>query len=370
MVDLLDHDRGSHLAATYIAGCAIAFVFVVMRLCARFSIAGVGIDDWSMLITWIVFLPLTILVSVMCFDGGTRHLVYLSQDPAHMRRVIKMNWIAQPLCIFCLGSGKVAIAFLILRLLNRASVWRRWSLYIAIGWTTINSVLMIAFTFAQCENPAALWDDETRAKTKCWDPKVQSSFSIYGGAVHALTDFFLALLPLSLVWGLRTDLRKKVALCALLGCGSLTGICAAVKTSKLSSLNARSDFTWETFSLFMWTGIELILLIVCGSIPALKPIYAICMGRRPSMTQSSQRNTQRSEAIKKFSKKSYQRHANSNSDVTFALQQVRPPSQAEVSRGSGSDDGIGLAISGDPEKEMAIHVTRSVDVEYREREAR
>lgn len=48
-----DVDRGPHLAATYIAGCAISFVFVAMRLCARFSIAGVGIDDWCMLVTWV-----------------------------------------------------------------------------------------------------------------------------------------------------------------------------------------------------------------------------------------------------------------------------------------------------------------------------
>ena len=40
-----------------------------------------------------------------------------------------------------------------------------------------------------------------------------------------------------------------------------TGICAAIKASKLGTLNARSDFTWETFSLFLWTGIEIILLI-------------------------------------------------------------------------------------------------------------
>ena len=33
-----------------------------------------------------------------------------------------------------------------------------------------------------------------------------------------------------------------------------TGICAAIKTTKLASLNDRSDFTWETFPLFMWTG--------------------------------------------------------------------------------------------------------------------
>lgn len=234
-----DYDRGPHLAAVYIAGCAVSFVFVAMRLMARFSIAGVGIDDWCMLITWvriliapnkpssyahtvqIVFLPLTILLSILCFEGGTRHLSYLSQDPAHVVYVVKMNWVAQPLAIFCLGSGKIAVAFLIVRLLNRASVWKRWSLYVASAWTMINTILMIIFTFVQCEDPAALWDPSVKSRTKCWDTRVQSSFSIYGAAVHSLIDFYLALLPVTLVWGLQTSLRKRIALCALLGCGSM-----------------------------------------------------------------------------------------------------------------------------------------------------
>lgn len=50
-----DADRGASLAATYIAGCALSLIFVAMRLCARFSIAGVGIDDFLMLITWVRF---------------------------------------------------------------------------------------------------------------------------------------------------------------------------------------------------------------------------------------------------------------------------------------------------------------------------
>jgi hypothetical protein len=48
-----DVDRGAQLAGTYIAGCAISFVFVATRLCARYSIAGVGVDDWCMLVTWV-----------------------------------------------------------------------------------------------------------------------------------------------------------------------------------------------------------------------------------------------------------------------------------------------------------------------------
>jgi hypothetical protein len=168
-----------------------------------------------------IFAPLTILVCMFSFDGGTRHLAYLSEDPGHLVYVTKLNWIAQPLDLYCLGSGKIAIAFLILRLLNRASVWRKWSLYIAVAWTAINTFLMILFTFVQCADASALWDQSVKETTTCWDPQVQSSFSTYGAAVHALTDFYLAAIPVTLVWGLKTDLKKRLALCALLGCGSM-----------------------------------------------------------------------------------------------------------------------------------------------------
>ncbi|ORY18572.1 hypothetical protein BCR34DRAFT_596160 [Clohesyomyces aquaticus] len=350
MQDYPDVDRGPQLAAAYIAGCGVTFVFVAMRLCARFSIAGVGIDDWSMLITWLVFIPTTILVSIMSLSGGTRHLEYLSANPTHMQYVVKLNWIAQPLCIFCLGAGKLSIAFLILRLLNRASVWRRWSLYIAIVWTAINTILMIVFTFVQCEDPAALWNNDIKARTKCWNPKTQSSFSIYGAAIHALMDFFLALIPITLVWGLKTDIKKRIALCTLLGCGSLTGICAAVKASKLISLNARSDFTWETYSLFMWTGIEIILLIVCGSIPALKPIYGLCMGRRSTISPYYQRYTNGStKNMQGPSRRSYIQHTDSDDAFALASVSVEPPAMAVVSRGRESserrsEDEIGRAV--------------------------
>ncbi|KAH7118728.1 hypothetical protein B0J11DRAFT_508831 [Dendryphion nanum] len=379
-----DHDRGAHLAATYITGCALTLIFVVGRLCARFSIAGIGIDDWCMLVTWIVFLPLTVLVSLFSLSGGTRHLVYLVQDPLQMTYLVKLNWIAQPLAIFCLGSTKISVAFLIIRLLNRASVWRRYSLYVASAITTANTIIMIVLTFAQCEDPAALWDGDVKSRTKCWDPAIQSSFSIYGAACHAAMDFFLAALPISLVWGLRTEVRKKVGLCVLLGCGCITGVCSAVKATKLSALNARSDITWETYGLFMWTGIEIIVSIVCGSIPALKPVYALCMGRRPTTGRSSQRYAGGSGSRKVVSRPSFIKGTDTGSQAPLAMEVVEPArSMVGIgrSRGGWDEDEVGIVGTGrtsstgsgsggemGEEKKMGmkggIQVTRTVDVVY------
>lgn len=86
-------------------------------------------------------------------------------------------------------------------------------------------------------------------------------------------DFFLAILPISLVWNLKLNLQKKIGLCLLLGCGVITGIISALKTSHLGSLSSRSDLTWETYILYIWTGVEITLIIVLGSLPPLRALY-------------------------------------------------------------------------------------------------
>jgi hypothetical protein len=67
--------------------------------------------------------------------------------------------------------------------------------------------------------------------------------------------------------------RKKFAICILLGLGIFAGITAAIKTPTTKTLSHRSDLTWETYSLAAWTGAQIFLLIFCGTVPTLKPIY-------------------------------------------------------------------------------------------------
>jgi len=42
--------------------------------------------------------------------------------------------------------------------------------------------------------------------------------------------------------------------------------------NSLSELANREDFTWATYDIFAWVTAELFLIIVCGSIPTLKPL--------------------------------------------------------------------------------------------------
>jgi len=93
--------------------------------------------------------------------------------------VTKLNWIAQVFGITCLSLGKIAVALLIVRLLDRASRWRKWSLYITSILTGINGLCMVIINFSQCKNVDAIWNPVIKTTTECWNPTVQSNFALY-----------------------------------------------------------------------------------------------------------------------------------------------------------------------------------------------
>ena len=81
------------------------------------------------------------------------------------------------------------------------------------------------------------------------------------------------------MYKLNLSVKKKVGLCLLLGLGITAAIFAIVKTKYLSSLSARSDITWETYNLMVWSGSELFVIIFCGSVPPIKPLYDYLVGK-------------------------------------------------------------------------------------------
>ena len=52
-----------------------------------------------------------------------------------------------------------------------------------------------------------------------------------------------------------------------------TSTCAAVTAYYANQLANRADFTWATHDVFTWIAAELLLLLICGSFPILKPLF-------------------------------------------------------------------------------------------------
>jgi len=130
-------------------------------------------------------LPGPIHIRNNCWDfnathGGGRHLYYLK--PGEIEYATKVTWIENPLGIMCLGVAKISVAFLMLRLIGPAIVWRKWCLYLSIILTFIIGSLASILTFVQCNPPRALRKAPSQVPgAKRWNPKVQSDFATFCG---------------------------------------------------------------------------------------------------------------------------------------------------------------------------------------------
>ena len=191
-----DHDRGTELITVAWVECSVAIIFVALRFYSRIRLTrNVWWDDWFIAITLVIrsfccrkvqrtntgSKALTITFSgfwtVLAANDGCRHLFYL--DPDQRKFALRLNWITQPFAIAALATGKISVAFLLLRIIA-SSVWRRGFLWFMMATNFLFCSLSVIFTFAQCRPVTGLWDPTVKAK--CWRPESQSSFSVFTGS--------------------------------------------------------------------------------------------------------------------------------------------------------------------------------------------
>ena len=140
------------------------------------------------------------------------------------------------------ASGKTSVGFMVMRVTGPNTLWRKWFLYISVGLYIGISIVASTLVFVQCSPARALWDFSLAAMAKCWKPMIAANVIILqsgmeslstpppsvltltcGAAYGTFLDFALALLPITIVYNLKLNLRKRIGLCILLGLGVLYG---------------------------------------------------------------------------------------------------------------------------------------------------
>ncbi|KAF5131100.1 hypothetical protein E5D57_007449 [Metarhizium anisopliae] len=300
-----DVDRGPSALILLWVTASIAIVIVALRILGRRMRKSLGWDDWTMLLTLALYVAYAAILTRLIGIGGMRHLFYLS--PEQRLQAGKWSWVSQPFVIMGFATGKISVGLLLLRVVWETAHWRKRLVIFAISSVFVITVINIIFTFAQCSPVEALWNPAliAQGKAKCWPPSVQTDFAIFLSSTsislypaqmplsqevnpsfslgwNILTDVVLAVLPVTFMYNLKLSWRKKIGLCVLLGLSFTAAIFATVKTKYLTSLSGRSDITWETYELYVWSASELFVIIVCGSVPPIKPVYDYILGKPPT----------------------------------------------------------------------------------------
>ncbi|KAI4281031.1 MAG: hypothetical protein L6R38_003979 [Xanthoria sp. 2 TBL-2021] len=263
--------------------CSLSIISVSLRMYTRARLLkNLWWDDWFIVISFLFTITFSIMWTVYGARGYARHAIYL--NPLQKSDAAKLGIISRACCVVAIATGKISVAFLIQRI-QASSKWRTWFLRFCSISVGLLAFLVVVFLFAQCQPVHTLWTPSMikDGTGHCWDPIPGNNYNIAIASYFAWLDFVLAIVPASIVWKLQMAMRKKLALCALLGMGVFAGICATIKTAHLRSTTQKEDMTWKLPAYLLWNALEVNIIIIAACIPTLRPLFLVVF-QRPGAT--------------------------------------------------------------------------------------
>lgn len=186
-------------------------------------------------------------------------------------------------------AGKLAILLLYQRIFDIGSKKIfGWVIKVCIVLQILDSLTYLCLIVLECIPISAVWD-KSITNPKCLD---LHAISVAGAISSMTTDVILMLLPMPVLWTLQISRMKRIGLVFIFAVASLGIVASAVRFSYLVKLNGDTDETCKALPLTsiyesrtdnstgnnvdvtVWSLIEILCTVVCGSIPAMRPLLS------------------------------------------------------------------------------------------------
>ncbi|KAF2497732.1 hypothetical protein BU16DRAFT_323455 [Lophium mytilinum] len=257
---------GWTVIAVMIVETLLATTFLTARFWARIRLlGGLRSDDYLLLATAISLAVVTVLCAFAAKKGFGQHSKALTVD--ENVAATKLLIISQTFLCLCVWFSKVAVADFLLKIVTQK--WHKMVLqFCMVSVTILGAVTFVGF-YTQC-SPLAL----------AWDPRVKGNCSInvtvlgtVNAAYTTAIDFILAGLPWLFLRKLQMKPKEKLIINLSLSVGIFAGVCGIIRVTKAASLSAKSDYTYETVQLQLWSTTETTVSIMCLCFPVLRPLW-------------------------------------------------------------------------------------------------
>ncbi|KAK4215053.1 hypothetical protein QBC37DRAFT_460079 [Rhypophila decipiens] len=245
----------------------LTFLFVAGRIYSRFLSAGkLAIDDYIVIVCICLSISYVALAACAISYGAGRHVTTL--DPAHVTKAVYYTVVSFVPGVTSFMLPKFAVVILLARLLAPGKIHRTIMWVICVIYLLLTAGMLV-INFAQCTPAAKQWG---AAEGTCWDRKITVDYAMMLGAVSVVFDFYLAVWPTIVLWGLQMNWKKKVGLSTALGFGYCAGAVTIYKTNTLHGLLDLQDFTYAVDDVVLWTNIEANFVLIGACIPTLYPL--------------------------------------------------------------------------------------------------
>ncbi|KAF2999326.1 hypothetical protein E8E13_005221 [Curvularia kusanoi] len=334
--------------------------FLGIRVYAKISRRqGLWWDDWILIVSWLFLLAEAIVSQMAVSLGAGKHVVDVK--PENLTSIALIFSIGVSISCFSSTLSKISFGVTLLRLTSGKIRWSVWFSIVTLFLFMLPSAFIV---WIQCTPTAKAWNPSLPGH--CWDPAATVNYGIFNAAWCVVADFYLALLPWTLIMGLQMRTREKIGVGIAMSMGLFAGVCAIVKGIYLMQVK-EADFSYNGKDVVIWTAVETAVAIIGASIPVLRVFF-----REKVSSYSGSRgrsNGGRSNAPSTL------KHINTSvaasaARASIALNAMGPtkdgawtriePIEERGLRERESDEEIGVAVSGEQRLQQKIWQTTTI----------
>ncbi|KAF2018207.1 MFS general substrate transporter [Aaosphaeria arxii CBS 175.79] len=278
--------RGPAVLAVTAATLVCCTVFVLFRLISRFGIVKKpGWDDYFMILAWILAFGTSFSICYGTRYGLGRHEHDIPRDWSSPMK--KTAYVFSVLYNPALMATKTSILTFYLTLSKTHKVFR-WATIATMVVVNVGGLALTLLNTLQCSPVSAAYLSPTPDTASC-----TSIVTIYlsSAPLNIITDLAILFLPMPILTSMRLPKKQKTILVVTFGFGIFVAVVDVVRIAYLQKAardNLRAvqmhqaedntdsrdanDFSWYASLSFMWSAIEINVGIMCGCVPALKPL--------------------------------------------------------------------------------------------------
>ncbi|KAF2648199.1 hypothetical protein K491DRAFT_671022 [Lophiostoma macrostomum CBS 122681] len=276
-----NHLHTFNIVAQTVCMCVAGILFILrcyVRLGFSFRQRQWILEDWMVCLSFIGLALYSSFMGVLMNSNAGIHQWNLTQEQAH--RVFYLFWVES----IMYGPFIFATKFSILLMYLRVFVARRRSCLHTTIWicTVISASFYIALTLAkiwQCKPIRKAYHKEMPGHCVNVGRVLQVS-----GSFNTVSDAVILLLPVQMIWNLQLDLRKKIAVWAVLTFGAVAPVFSALGFWCRMKAAESYDMTYNNPLILLWGTAEVSTGVICACLPS---VYGLLNGRSKSRSSPS-----------------------------------------------------------------------------------
>ncbi|KAG4028589.1 hypothetical protein MFRU_020g00320 [Monilinia fructicola] len=270
-------DRTKDPSYIGVIGGGIALVAYLLRIISSIlTVRQWGSDDWAMSSVVALAVPPTIFSVILADNGLGKDIWTLTAD--NITNILFYYYLGECFYLAALAMIKVTFCLLFLRVFReKPFIYLVWG---TLGFSVAYGISFVTATIFQCWPISYSWYqwDGLHAGA-CNNVHLQGWLS---SIFNIILDVVVIGLPLGKLSKLVMSPTKKITIMFMFSLGSFVTVVSIIRLQSLVQFSNTKNLSWDYVPAAYWSTLELHVGIVCGCLPALRPLLGLIMPKLQS----------------------------------------------------------------------------------------